>query len=118
REAPALDLIAWLTEEGAKVRAYDPIATENARQACKAPFETGANPLSVTEGADALAVLTEWNEFRNPDFDRLKKNLKTPVVFDGRNIFEPRKMKTLGFKYYCFGRENLPASGSAKWGNA
>lgn len=118
REAPALDLITWLTQEGATVKAYDPIAIETAKQASTAKFETGANSLAVTEGADALLVVTEWNEFRNPDFDRLKKNLKQPVIFDGRNIFEPRKMKQLGFKYYCFGRENLPASGSAKWGNA
>jgi UDPglucose 6-dehydrogenase len=118
REAPALDLITWFTQEGATVKAYDPIAAENAKQSCQADFQIGPNPLAVTEGADALVVVTEWNEFRNPDFARLKNNLKQPVVFDGRNIFEPRKMKQLGFKYYCFGRENLPVSGSAKWGNA
>jgi UDPglucose 6-dehydrogenase len=118
REAPALDLITWLTKEGATVRAYDPIAGENAKSTCQAKFDLGAHPLSVTEGADALVVVTEWNEFRNPDFEKLKKNLKTPVIFDGRNIFEPRKLRQLGFKYYCFGRENLPNAGSAKWGHA
>ncbi|HEX4922509.1 MAG TPA: UDP-glucose/GDP-mannose dehydrogenase family protein, partial [Bdellovibrionales bacterium] len=114
----ALDLISWLTAEGAKVRAYDPIAGENAKAASQADFELGAHPMNVTEGADALVVVTEWNEFRNPDFDRLKKNMKSAVVFDGRNIFEPRKLRQLGFKYYCFGRENLPSAGSAKWGHA
>jgi UDPglucose 6-dehydrogenase len=116
REAPALDLIEWLVNEGATVRAYDPIAVENAKALSQVKFAVGESPMSTAEGADALVVTTEWNEFRNPDLALLKRSLKTPVIFDGRNIFEPHKMKQLGFKYYCFGRENVPEAGTAKWG--
>jgi len=107
REAPALFLIEKFITEGAKVKAFDPVAIETAKKASTVPFETGPDAMSVTRGADALVVVTEWNEFRNPDFDELKKNLKSPVVFDGRNVFDPLKMKKLGFQYYSIGRQAL-----------
>jgi UDPglucose 6-dehydrogenase len=107
REAPALDLIEKLSQAGAKVTAFDPVASENATKFCASPFAVATTAMGATENADALVVVTEWNEFRNPNLDELKKNMKNAVVFDGRNIFDPSKMKRAGFAYYCFGRESL-----------
>jgi len=107
REAPALTLIELLHEAGAHVKAYDPIASENAKKATKVTFENCQNAYQALENADGLIVTTEWNEFRNPNLDQILKTLKQKVIFDGRNIFDPLKMKHLGFQYYCFGRENL-----------
>lgn len=107
REAPALTMIEKLTELGATVVAYDPVAMENAKRNSTAKFEISKNPMAATMGADALILATEWNEFRAPNFDELKKNLKTPVIFDGRNIYDPTKMKKMGFIYYCIGRQAL-----------
>ncbi len=103
RFAPSLDIIADLQTLGAKVRAYDPHATEKARPLlrnvhfCKDPYE-------VAKGSDCLVVLTEWAEFRELDFKRLKKLLNQPVIVDGRNIYDPKKMKALGFHYTSIGR--------------
>ncbi len=107
REAPALVLIEQLVSEGARVVAYDPVAKETAKAASAAPFEIADSAYQALDGADALAVLTEWNEFRSPDFSEVKSKLKTAVVFDGRNVFEPAKMKEMGFHYYCIGRQTL-----------
>lgn len=114
REAPALALIDMLVEAGAKVRAYDPVAMENAKKLSATPFELGKDPMSILDGADALAVITEWNEFRNPNLDDVKKSMRTPVIFDGRNIFDPIKMKKHEFSYYCFGRQTLAENKKAK----
>ena len=105
REAPALQLIERLTAAGATVRAYDPIAKDTARAACQAPFETVDSAMAAVEGADALAIVTEWNEFRTPDLAALKSLMKSPIVFDGRNVLDPVKMGREGFDYYCIGRQ-------------
>jgi UDPglucose 6-dehydrogenase len=105
REAPALYLIEKLVEAGAKVRAYDPVANETATAASKVKFEAVSTAMAAVEGADALAIVTEWNEFRTPDLAQLKAVLKSPVIFDGRNVLDPVKIKEAGFKYYCIGRQ-------------
>jgi len=107
REAPALSLIRGLVREGARVRAYDPEAAKEAKAQlkdvdghvtyCRKSYE-------ACEGADALVLVTEWNEFREPDFDLIKKLLRRPVVFDGRNIYNPETLKELGFAYFGVGR--------------
>ncbi|MEI7811728.1 MAG: UDP-glucose/GDP-mannose dehydrogenase family protein [Ignavibacteria bacterium] len=104
REAPAVIIIRRLLELGAKVSAYDPAAMAAARVYLNDTIEYADNEYSSLEESDALLVLTEWNEFRNPDFDLIKSKLKQPVIFDGRNIFTPEKMKELGFIYYSIGR--------------
>lgn len=109
REAPAVALIEQLLAAGAKVRAYDPAATEEAHRI----FANRNNLVlcdhrdETLEGADALAILTEWNEFRSPDFDLLRTKLAHPVIFDGRNLFEPSFMSEIGFEYYAIGRTNV-----------
>jgi UDPglucose 6-dehydrogenase len=107
REAPSLSLIRALVREGARVRVYDPEATREAKAQlrdvegqltyCRKSYE-------ACEGADALVLVTEWNEFREPDFDRIQKLLRHPVIFDGRNIFNPETLKELGFTYFGVGR--------------
>ncbi len=110
REAPALTLIGRLAEAGAKVQAFDPIAHETAPAALEANgvdmknFSLAGDAYGALEGADALVLVTEWNEFRSPDFDRIKQMLKTPVVFDGRNLWRPDSLKKKGFTYYGIGR--------------
>lgn len=110
REAPALYLIEELVKAGAKVVAFDPIAGENAQKASKAPFTLASTSMEAVQGADALIVATEWNEFRTPDFSIVKKALKSPVIFDGRNVYEPLKVKEAGFTYYCVGRQTVGRS--------
>jgi len=106
REAPSRVLIEELLENGATVAAYDPIAMS----AAKAAFADlkgvsfADSPMAALQGADALAVVTEWKEFRSPDFDEIKKRLKTPVIFDGRNLYDPEDMKRAGLEYYPVGR--------------
>jgi UDPglucose 6-dehydrogenase len=110
REAPSLSVIESLVEAGATIRAFDPVATENARKMLGAGVHYCSNPYDAVEGADALIIVTEWNEFRHPDFARVKSLLKAPVIFDGRNLFEPRQMVKAGFSYYGIGRSQLVAS--------
>ena len=107
REAPAQYMIKKLNELGASVVAYDPVGGENAKQFFGTPFDLGTDPLEITKGADALFNVTEWNEFRNPNLDTIKANLKNPVIFDGRNVLNPAKVKEQGFNYYCVGRQAL-----------
>jgi UDPglucose 6-dehydrogenase len=106
REAPALTVIEELLAAGAKVRAFDPVAmVEAARVLGERPGLTLVPDADAAlEGADALAIVTEWREFRSPDFDRIKARLKQPVLFDGRNIYKPELMARLGFSYYGVGR--------------
>ncbi len=110
REAPALVLIDHLLKAGAHVRAFDPIAHETAPQALKQQgsdltnFQLSHSAYQALEGADALALVTEWNEFRLPDFERIKSLLKKPVIFDGRNIWKPDLLKKKGFTYFGIGR--------------
>ena len=105
REAPSVVIIKKLLELGARVVAYDPVAMENAKSYFQDTIRYGEDENSALKGSDALVIVTEWNEFRNPDFDLLKRSLKQPVIFDGRNIFEPEKMKELNFAYYSIGRK-------------
>ncbi|MBI4577724.1 MAG: UDP-glucose/GDP-mannose dehydrogenase family protein [Planctomycetes bacterium] len=103
REAPAVAVIEGLLEEGARVRAYDPEAMEAARRVFGARVELCPTNYAALEGADALVVVTEWSEFRRPNFDRMKALLASPVVFDGRNIYPPARMRELGYTYYGIG---------------
>jgi UDPglucose 6-dehydrogenase len=106
REAPSLSLIAELIGAGAFVRAYDPAAREEARRHFEGErrVEIVDSPMSALEGADALAIVTEWQEFRSPDFADIKARLKTPAIFDGRNLYDPAVVREQGIEYYCIGR--------------
>ncbi|MDA0226187.1 MAG: UDP-glucose/GDP-mannose dehydrogenase family protein, partial [Proteobacteria bacterium] len=106
REAPSRTLIADLLEAGATVRAYDPVAHGEARHLyAREPRVTVVDSANAAlQGADALAVVTEWQEFRAPDFDAIVRCLKVPVVFDGRNLYEPATMHAQGIEYYPIGR--------------
>lgn len=107
REAPALALIHALIEEGVSVRVYDPEAMDEARRhlvSVEAGVTYCAKSYEACDGADGLVLVTEWNEFREPDFDRIRGLLKDPVIFDGRNIYNPEKLKDLGFSYFGVGR--------------
>ncbi|MFV0422131.1 UDP-glucose dehydrogenase family protein [Oleidesulfovibrio sp.] len=106
REAAALAIIKELTDRGMRVKAFDPVAADNARELL------ADNPLvsivdeqyEAVEGAQALLVVTEWNQFRNPDFSRVRKSLTAPILFDGRNLYSPQFMAEEGFAYFCVGR--------------
>jgi UDPglucose 6-dehydrogenase len=106
REAPARTIVEQLHKAGAKVRAYDPVASEEARRIFgeRADFKICTNAYEAAEGADALAIATEWQEFRSPDFDRLRQILKSPLIFDGRNLYDPSVVSRFGFTYYAIGR--------------
>jgi UDPglucose 6-dehydrogenase len=113
REAPSRVLIEGLLGEGATVSAYDPIAIPAAKSAFAdlKGVSYVDSPLAALDGADALAVVTEWKEFRSPDFDEIKKRLKTPVIFDGRNLYDPEAMKRAGLEYYPIGRAAAGSQG-------
>ena len=106
REAPSRTIMEKLWAAGAKVRAYDPVASEEARRIFGARNDLAicASAYEAIEGADALVIATEWQEFRSPDFDRLKAGLKQPAIFDGRNLYDPQLLKRFGFSYYAVGR--------------
>lgn len=104
RESPALFLVDELLAYGAEVRAYDPQAMGNARRRYGDRVNFFPDVYSAVEGAEALVVATEWNEFRHPDLERIKSLMAVPVIFDGRNLFEPDRVRQLGFEYYAVGR--------------
>ena len=104
REAPAVVLIEGLLNAGAKVQAYDPEAMRVAKGIFGSRVTYAAGNYEALKGADGLAIVTEWNEFRRPDFARMRTLMRTPVVFDGRNIFTPQQMQQNGFTYYSIGR--------------
>ena len=104
REAPAIPIIEGLLARGAKVKAYDPAAGPVAKRIFNGRIELAEKSYDALPGADALAVVTEWNEFREPDFGKMRALLKAPVVFDGRNIYSPEQMRALGFTYISIGR--------------
>ncbi|MCA7989544.1 UDP-glucose/GDP-mannose dehydrogenase family protein [Burkholderia cepacia] len=124
REAPSRRLIAALLERGATVRAYDPVAIDEARRVFALDFDTDPDALArlhlvdtqdiAVTGADALVIVTEWKEFRSPDFTRLKAELKAPVIFDGRNLYEPDAMAELGIDYYAIGRPYVDPQSSSR----
>ena len=107
REAPSRALIADLVAAGASVRGYDPAAAHEAQRAFKENqnVEIVDSALAALAGADALAIVTEWQEFRSPDFAAIKSRLKTPAIFDGRNLYDPAVLRALGFEYYPIGRK-------------
>jgi len=104
RDAPALDVVHELLEKGAQVRAYDPLAMPRARQQLDSVVEFCGDSYSVATGADALVIITEWDEFRELDLSRVKELMRRPVVVDGRNIYDPHRMRELGFIYRGVGR--------------
>jgi UDPglucose 6-dehydrogenase len=104
REAPAIPLIHRLLSAKAKVQAFDPQAKPVAKRIFGKKITLADKNYDALKGADALVIATEWNEFREPDFNRMRKLMKTPIIFDGRNIYNPDQMRNLGFTYYSVGR--------------
>jgi UDPglucose 6-dehydrogenase len=109
REAPAVVLVERLLGSGATIAVHDPEAMQEARKFFGDKVTYHKVNYDALEGADALVLVTEWNEFRRPDFDRMKKLLRSPVIFDGRNVYEPNQMAALGFTYYSMGRRTVRA---------
>jgi UDPglucose 6-dehydrogenase len=112
REAPSRAIIDLLLDSGAQVRAYDPVAAAEANRiySDRKGFTITKNAYEAAQGADALCIVTEWQEFRSPDFDRLKQILKSPLIFDGRNLYDPGMVGRFGFTYYAIGRGRTAAS--------
>ncbi len=110
REAPALYMIDELLKKGAKIKVFDPEAMENVKQKYGEKISFASNMYEALDGADALIISTEWNMFRTPDFDKMKTLLNNPVIFDGRNLYKPERMKEKDFQYFSIGREavNIP----------
>ncbi|MBI4776167.1 MAG: UDP-glucose/GDP-mannose dehydrogenase family protein [Deltaproteobacteria bacterium] len=113
REAPSAAIIRRLLDKGARIQAFDPEAMEEARKVFgdRLPIRYSEDHYDALDGADALVLITEWNLFRNPDFEKIKRRMKTPLIFDGRNQYDPELMARLGFIYISVGRSpvNLPA---------
>jgi UDPglucose 6-dehydrogenase len=110
REARSVEVIAQLLGAGATVRAYDPVAIDNARAVLPTAVTYAASAYEAAQGADAVALVTEWNEFKFLNLERLRSVMRRPLVFDGRNVWEPERMRRLGFEYHSIGRKPvLPA---------
>ena len=99
-----MEVIEGLLGKGARVCCHDPVAEKVARRYFEDRVSYSPTPYDALQGADALFLVTEWNEFRNPDFDRMKSLMKKPVIFDGRNLFNPVLLREKGFTYYSIGR--------------
>jgi len=106
REAPSITIIEMLLEHGAAIKAFDPEAMENARKTFGDRITYATSVYDVVEDADALLLVTEWNEFRRPNFERMHSSMKQPIIFDGRNLYDPGRMAKNGFVYYGVGRKN------------
>ena len=106
REAPALTIIDDLLEAGADIKVFDPEAIENVEQVYGDKISFCDTQYEAIYQADALAIVTEWSVFRTPDYDKMKEFLNEPVVFDGRNVYDPTRMKEMGFYYESIGRPN------------
>ncbi len=106
REAPSQTVIRGLLDRGASVTAYDPVAMDEARRVfgTASRLAYAASPMDAVTGADALVVVTEWQEFRSPDFSRLRRTLRQPLLFDGRNLFDPKEVRAAGLEYFGIGR--------------
>lgn len=104
RAAPSLVIAQKLVHSGATVRAYDPEATEQARKTLGDSIEYAGNMYEAIEGADALLLLTEWKQFQRPAWPRVKSAMRGHVVFDGRNVYDPERLRSEGFEYYGMGR--------------
>jgi UDPglucose 6-dehydrogenase len=115
REASSLAVIELLLQAGANVRAYDPIAADNMRKAVDPQWLEGGqltfspDQYEALDGSDALLLITEWKQFRNPDFELVRRKLRTAVIFDGRNQYDPAELSSLGFEHYGIGRGSAPA---------
>ncbi len=109
REAPSLTIIENLLAAGAKVRAHDPESLKEARKFFGERIEYSNNQYEILNGADALVIITDWSEYRTPDFERIIAELKVPLVVDGRNLYKPERMKSAGFNYIPLGRNSSPA---------
>jgi UDPglucose 6-dehydrogenase len=107
REAPALSLIEDLLSAGASVAVHDPVAMDEAKHKLGSTVEFAATSYDALSGADALAVVTDWNEYRHPDFARMRQTLRRPVIVDGRNLYALHRMAELGFRYYSIGRRAI-----------
>ncbi len=104
REAPAIEIIQHLKQAGATIAGYDPIAAENIKAQIGDVITYAPNPYAAAEGADAVVLITEWHELRHPDFAKLKQLVRTPVLFDGRNVWDPEEARAAGFTYHGIGR--------------
>ena len=107
RSAPSIAIIEKLLSKGAKISAYDPIATREAKKVFNNRIEFSENMYDCLNGAEALLLVTEWSQFKEPDFVKIKKLLKRPLVVDGRNIYSPAKMREIGFTYISIGRSDV-----------
>jgi UDPglucose 6-dehydrogenase len=105
REAPAVEIIHMLENEGAKIQAYDPQASENAKKELPG-IDLCGDPYQMAEGADALVLATEWNEFKQLDFEKIYRLMRTPVLVDGRNQWDSARLRRIGFKYFGVGQGN------------
>ncbi len=115
RDSPTIDIIKKLQEAGARIRAYDPAAMENARKIFD-DVEYCSDAYEVAVGAEVLVVATEWNEFRNLDLEQVRDSMRSPIVVDLRNIYDPKKMRELGFAYDCVGRPQVERGSEAAAG--
>ena len=105
RDAPALDLLERLLANGARVTVYDPEAMDNVRAIHGDRLDYAVGPMEALDGADCLAILTEWGDFRHPDFDDMVRRMRSPTIFDGRNLYVPAEMLSRGFEYHSIGRK-------------
>jgi UDPglucose 6-dehydrogenase len=108
REAKSVEVIERLLDLGAAHRVYDPVAKPAARRILPTTVTYCESPYEAATGADAVALVTEWNEFKFLNLERLRAALRRPVVFDGRNLWEPERMRRLGFEYHSIGRKSVP----------
>ena len=104
REAPSISVINTLLNKGAKIKAFDPVASDEAKRIFKESIDLYDDPIEVVKDADALIILTEWKEFRSPDFNKVKSFLRSPKIFDGRNLYDPALMRNIGIDYFPIGR--------------
>lgn len=105
REAPSIEIVKKLLKNGAKIKAFDPKAGENAKKIFKDEIKYAKNSYDAIEDADCLLLLTEWHEFRRPDFERIKSLMKQPIIFDGRNQYSSKYLAEKGFEYFCVGKQ-------------
>jgi UDPglucose 6-dehydrogenase len=110
REAKSVEVVSRLVELGATVCVYDPVAMTNARKVLPTMVEYADSPYAAATGADGVALITEWNEFKFLNLERLRAVMRRPIVFDGRNLWEAERMRRLGFEYYSIGRKPVRRS--------